>query len=109
MKKSIKKDKKKSIKKENPMDGLRNIYEIFSDIWQSSKKEPDNPEYIHRKAKEIRKRLAEEKQIARDLKLIRYDNRMRGRKPSLLAWIINKIRKSQRKKTFSKKNLEEMK
>ena len=100
---------KKSIKKENPMDGLRNIYEIFSDIWQSSKKEPDNPEYIHRKAKEIRKRLAEEKRIARDLKLIRYDKQIRERKSNLLAWIINKIRKSQRKKTYSKENLEEMK
>ena len=100
---------KKSIKKENPFDGLRNIYEIFSDIWQSSKKEPDNPEYIHRKAKEIRKRLAEEKRIAQDLKLIKYDSQMRGRETSLLSWIINKIRKSRRKKTFSKKNLEEMK
>ena len=99
---------KKSIKKENPIDGLRNIYEIFSDIWQSSKKEPDNPEYIHRKANEIRKRLAEEKQIAQDLKLIRYDNQMRGRKPSLLAWIIKKIRKSQWKKTYTYQNLEEM-
>ena len=100
---------KKSIKKENPMDGLRNIYEIFSDIWQSSKKEPDNPEYIHRKAKEIRKRIAEEKRIARDLELIKYDSQIRGRETSLLSWIINKIRKSRRKKTFSKKNLEEMK
>ena len=100
---------KKSIKKENPMDGLRNIYEIFSDIWQSSKKEPDNPEYIHRKAKEIRKRLAEEKKIRKDLKLIKYDSQIRERKISLLSWIINKIRKSRRKKTFSKKNLEEMK
>ena len=100
---------KKSIKKENPMDGLRNIYEIFSDIWQSSKKEPDNPEYIHRKAKEIRKRIAEEKRIARDLKLIKYHSQMRGRETSLLSWMINKIRKSRRKKTFSKKNLEEMK
>ena len=100
---------KKSIKKENPMDGLRNIYEIFSDIWQSSKKEPDNPEYIHRKAKEIRKRIAEEKRIARDLKLIKYDSQIHERKISLLSWIINKIRKSRRKKTFSKKNLEEMK
>ncbi len=100
---------KKSIKKENPMDGLRNIYEIFSDIWQSSKKEPDNPEYIHRKAKQIRKRIAEEKRIARDLELIKYDSQIRERKISLLSWIINKIRKSRRKKTFSKKNLEEMK
>ena len=100
---------RKSIKKENPIDGLRNIYEIFSDIWQSTKEKPDNPEYIHRKAKEIRKRLAEEKRIARDLKLIRYDKQMRGTKPNLLAWIINKIRKSQRKKTYSKENLEEMK
>ena len=108
MRKYTKKDKKKSIKEENPMDGLQNIYKIFSDIWQSSKERPDNPEYIHRKANEIRKRLAEEKQIARDLKLIRYDNRMRGRKPSLLAWIINKIRKSQWKKTYTYQNLEEM-
>ena len=100
---------KKSIKKENPMDGLRNIYEIFSDIWQSSKKEPDNPEYIHRKAKQIRKRIAEEKRIARDLELIKYDSQIRERKISLLSWIINKIRKSRRKKTFSKKNLAEMK
>ena len=100
---------KKSIKKDNPIDGLRNIYEIFSDIWQSSKKEPDNPKYIHRKAKEIRKRIAEEKRIARDLKLIKYDSQMRGRETSLLSWMINKIRKSRRKKTFSKKNLEEMK
>jgi len=100
---------KKSIKKENPMDGLRNIYEIFSDIWQSSKKEPDNPEYIHRKAKQIRKRIAEEKRIARDLELIKYDSQIRERKISLLSWIINKIRKSRRKKTFSKKNAEEMK
>ena len=89
---------KKSIKKENPMDGLRNIYEIFSDIWQSSKKEPDNPEYIHRKAKQIRKRIAEEKRIARDLELIKYDSQIRERKISLLSWIINKIRKSQREK-----------
>ena len=95
--------------KEDPMDGLRNIYKIFSDIWQSSKEKPDNPEYIHRKAKEIRKRIAEEKRIARDLKLIKYDSQMRGRETSLLSWIINKIRKSRRKKTFSKKNLEEMK
>ena len=94
--------------KEDPMDGLRNIYKIFSDIWQSSKEKPDNPEYIHRKAKEIRKRIAEEKRIARDLKLIKYDSQMRGRETSLLSWIINKIRKSRRKKTFSKKNLEEM-
>jgi hypothetical protein len=100
---------KKSVKKENPIDGLRNIYEIFSDIWQSSKKEPDNPEYIHRKAKQIRKRIAEEKRIARDLELIKYDSQIRERKISLLSWIINKIRKSRRKKTFSKKNLEEMK
>ncbi len=95
--------------KEDPMDGLRNIYKIFSDIWQSSKEKPDNPEYIHRKAKEIRKRIAEEKRIARDLKLIKYDSQIRGRETSLLSWIINKIRKSRRKKTFSKKNLEEMK
>ena len=100
---------KKSVKKENPIDGLRNIYEIFSDIWQSSKKEPDNPEYIHRKAKQIRKRIAEEKRIARDLELIKYDSQIRERKISLLSWIINKIRKSRRKKTFSKKNVEEMK
>ena len=100
---------KKSVKKENPIDGLRNIYEIFSDIWQSSKKEPDNPEYIHRKAKQIRKRIAEEKRIARDLELIKYDSQIRERKISLLSWIINKIRKSRRKKNFSKKNLEEMK
>ena len=100
---------KKSIKKENSFDGLRNIYEIFSDIWQSAKEKPDNPKYIHRKAKEIRKRLAEEKRIARDLKLIRYDKQIRERKSNLLAWIINKIRKSQRKKTYSKENLEEMK
>ena len=100
---------RKSIKKDNPIDGLRNIYEIFSDIWQSAKEKPDNPEYIHRKAKESRKRLAEEKRIARDLKLIKYDSQMRGRETSLLSWIINKIRKSRRKKTFSKKNLEEMK
>ena len=100
---------KKSVKKENPIDGLRNIYEIFSDIWQSSKKEPDNPEYIHRKAKQIRKRIAEEKRIARDLELIKYDSQIRERKISLLSWIINKIRKSRRKKTFSKKNLDEMK
>ena len=99
---------KKSIKKENPIDGLRNIYEIFSDIWQSTKEEPDNPEYIHRKANEIRKRLAEEKRIARDLKLIKYDSQMCGRKTSLLSWLIKKIRKSQRKKTYSKKNAEEM-
>jgi hypothetical protein len=33
---------------------------------------------------------------------------MRGRKPSLLAWIINKIRKSQWKKTYTYQNLEEM-
>ena len=89
---------KKSIKKENPMDGLRNIYETFSDIWQSTKEEPDNPEYIHRKAKEIRKRIAEEKRIARDLELIEYDSQIRGRETSLLSWIINKIRKSQREK-----------
>ena len=89
---------KKSVKKENPIDGLRNIYEIFSDIWQSSKKEPDNPEYIHRKAKQIRKRIAEEKRIARDLELIKYDSQIRERKISLLSWIINKIRKSQREK-----------
>ena len=89
---------KKSIKKDNPIDGLRNIYEIFSDIWQSSKKEPDNPEYIHRKAKQIRKRIAEEKRIARDLELIKYDSQIRERKISLLSWIINKIRKSQREK-----------
>ena len=85
------------------------IYEIFSDIWQSTKEEPDNPEYIHRKAKEIRKRIAEEKRIARDLKLIKYDSQMRGRETSLLSWIINKIRNSRRKITFSKKNAEEMK
>ena len=89
---------KKSVKKEDPIDGLRNIYEIFSDIWQSSKKEPDNPEYIHRKAKQIRKRIAEEKRIARDLELIKYDSQIRERKISLLSWIINKIRKSQREK-----------
>jgi len=83
--------------KEDPMDGLRNIYKIFSDIWQSSKEKPDNPEYIHRKAKEIRKRIAEEKRIARDLKLIKYDSQIRGRETSLLSWIINKIRKSRRK------------
>ena len=100
---------KKSIKKENPEDGLRNFYKILSDIWQSSKKEPDNPEYIHRKAKQIRKRIAEEKRIARDLELIKYDSQIRERKISLLSWMINKIRKSQRKKTFSKKNAEEMK
>ena len=99
---------KKSIKKDNPEDGLRNFYEILSDIWQSNKEKPDNPEYIHRKAKEIRKRIAEEKRIARDLKLIKYDSQIRERKISLLSWIINKIRKSQRKKTFSKKNAEEM-
>ena len=95
--------------KEDPMDGLRNIYKIFSDIWQSSKEKPDNPEYIHRKAKEIRKRIAEEKRITRDLELIKYDSQIRERKISLLSWIINKIRKSRRKKTFSKKNAEEMK
>ena len=100
---------KKSVKKENPEDGLRNFYEILSDIWQNSKKEPDNPEYIHKKAKEIRKRIAEEKRIARDLKLIKYDSQIHERKISLLSWIINKIRKSRRKKTFSKKNAEEMK
>ena len=94
---------KKSVKKENPEDGLRNFYEILSDIWQSNKEKPDNPEYIHRKAKEIRKRLAEEKKIRKDLKLIKYDSQIRERKISLLSWMINKIRKSQRKKTFSKK------
>ena len=94
---------KKSVKKENPEDGLRNFYEILSDIWQSNKEKPDNPEYIHRKAKEIRKRIAEEKRIARDLKIIKYDSQIRERKISLLSWMINKIRKSQRKKTFSKK------
>ena len=97
---------KKSVKKENPEDGLRNFYEILSDIWQSNKEKPDNPEYIHRKAKEIRKRLAEEAKIRKDLKLIKYDSQIRERKISLLSWMINKIRKSQRKKTFSKKNLQ---
>ena len=64
--------------------------------------------FIERQRK-LENELQKKKRIARDLKLIKYDSQIRGRETSLLSWIINKIRKSRRKKTFSKKNLEEMK
>ena len=74
---------------------FKSIYLKFKMLKQRNMPIPTDPEEIHRRAREIRKRLKVEKTIAKDLDLIKYDLRFKPEKKqrrTLLSILIEKIR-----------------
>ena len=74
---------------------FKQIYHKFKSLKQRNMPIPTDPEEIHRRAVEIRKRLKQEKIIAKDLDLIKYDLRFKPEKKqrrTMLSILIQKIR-----------------
>jgi len=75
-------------------NNIRDFYKKLKSAKQKGMAVPTDPEEIHRRAAEIRVRLKEEKKLAKDLRIIKYDLRFNPPKEKrpLLKKLIKKIR-----------------
>ena len=81
-------------RKKSKVDGENLGVRFFKRIieaYHDSKKITTNPGAIKRKAEKIRLQLKEEKILQKDLDLIRYDNRMKKRKKTMMEWAKGKL------------------